>query len=346
MTPSGKTSQSSQALAEIMRRAGVSKATVLRVLNGDHKGAYPRVAKRHALIRQLADELNYRPSYAGRTISRNRTHTIGLLYPRHDPMLAHQYAQTVHALARTLGAEGYDLALHAVGEEETDRSDLLLGRRFDAYAVHDRVPAGVLEAVRRANLPAVTINAGEHEGMSSVSADDIAGTRMLTEKLLDIGHTRIVYINKALDPTATMRHVSIAQRQQGYTEAMEAAGLSPMVWHATDQEPSERYLMSHDRPTAMVVYATDDAADIVYRITDEGVSVPNDLSVVATNDTSSGTTSRPQLTIMRVPFQEFGEQAGRLLLEALASDDPLEPQHIMLPEQYVERRSMAPPPAD
>jgi DNA-binding LacI/PurR family transcriptional regulator len=332
----------SQALAEIVRRTKVSKATVLRVLNGQLKGNYPRVAERHKKIRRLADELNYRPSYAGRTIANGRTMTIGLLYPPGDPKLANRYAETIHRLAKGLGQAGYDLALHAASEDDCNRTDLLLDRRFDGYAIHDYLSPAMRRAIGRAGLPCVLINAGACEGMSSVEADDVAGARTLTGHLLRLGHRRILYVSILPPREHGARHVSVGDRETGYRDAMGQAGLGPLIWFGA-QGLAERIRDASSRPTAVIVYGTDDAVRLLPSLNAAGLRVPADVSLAGFCDTEIATLSDPPLTVMNVPFGEFGRHGAEIIVEMVRRGPGVEPRRVVLPLELVERQSVCSP---
>lgn len=330
---------SPHALAEITRRAKVSKATVLRVLNGQLKSNYPSVAERHEQIRQLADELNYRPSYVGRTVSRRRTYTIGLLYPPQTPKIAHRYGETIHSLAVELAREGYDLALHAAKEDDQDRTDLFLDRRFDGYVIHDFVSPTIRKAAERAGLPCVTINAGRHPGMAAVDTDDVAGITELTRHLLDLGHRRIMLVS--IDADIASRHVSAQQREQGFAAAMKKAGLTPII-HPSNTGVVER-LRQPDAPTAVIVHRAIQAAQLLLQIKQGGFRVPDDLSLATFDDTELTRLSDPPMTVMRVPFEEFGREAARMIVSAIEAGDAFKPARRVLLQELIVRESTAAP---
>lgn len=332
---------STQVLTRIAREAEVSKATVLRVLNGELKSNYPRVAKRHDQIRRLADQLNYRPSYVGRTVSRRRTFTIGLLYPKNNPMVADRYGATIHGLAVTLSQKGYDLALHAVSEEDQERTDLLLDRRFDGYVVHDQLTPEIRQAVERASLPCVTINAGRHEGMSSIDVDDVAGITDLTEHLLALGHRRIGLVSSRRGQRR-QPHVSVWQREQGFRAVMKKAGLEAVVRQGNDGVAQE-LRTSASAPTAVIVHRAIQAAELLLEIKQAGLRVPDDVSLATFDDTAVSQLSDPPMTVMAVPFGTFGAKAAEVVMQAIEAGDAFNPQRVTLRQDLIVRKSTTPP---
>lgn len=329
-------------LQEIIRRTKASKSTILRVLNGELKGNYARVAKRHDQIRRIADELNYRPSYAGRTVARQKTQTVGLLYPIDDPRLSNNYAASVHHLATALARHGYDLALHAIDRNEPLSSDLLLDRRFDGYVVHDYVPDAIAEAVARAKLPCVAINAGRRDDMVCIDIDNEANAAAMIEYLRSRGHQRIAWIRPDRDVNPAFPHPSVAHRELGYQRALEKAGLPAYVFDSTAQavvavtsEPVET------RPTALIAYKATRAAELLYALWNAGLTVPADVSVASFDDPDFASVTSPPLTVMRVPFDEFGIHAADLVVNAIEGQPN---EHLTLPLSLIERESVAEPP--
>ncbi|MEM6333224.1 MAG: LacI family DNA-binding transcriptional regulator [Planctomycetota bacterium] len=329
-------------LQEIIRRTKASKSTILRVLNGELKGNYARVAKRHEQIRRIADELNYRPSYAGKTVARQKTQTVGLLYPIDDPRLSNNYAASVHHLATALARHGYDLALHAIDRNQPMSSDLLLDRRFDGYVVHDYVPDTIAEAIDRAKLPCVAINAGRRDDMVCIDIDNEANAAAMVDYLRSHGHQRIAWVrpDRGVDPA--MPHPSVAKREVGYRNAVDKAGVPACVFDSTAEAVA--CVASQpvaDRPTALMAYKATRAAELLYALAKAGLTVPNDVSVVSFDDPDFAAISLPPLTVMRVPFDEFGIHAADLVVNAI---EDMPGEHLTLPLTLIERESVAQPP--
>ena len=321
-----------------MRRTKASKSTILRVLNGDAKGNYARVAKRHEEIRRIADELNYRPSYAGRTIARKRTQTIGLLYPKEEPKLSRLYAQTVHHLATTLSDHGYDLALHAIDTSKVKRTDLLLDRRYDGYVVHDRVPGSMIEATRRASLPCVAINTEPCEGMFSVRADDHGGMTQLLAHLMELGHRRMAWVRPMPLEPGHVPHASMAVREHAYEQVMLQADLEPIIFNGPCEALNQ---LSAIRPTVLIAHKSSIASELITRLDEAfGLLVPGDVSVAAFDDNELAAQFRPPMTVMRVPFDLFGQRAARMIIQAIEGANP---EDVVLPLTLIRRQSVATP---
>lgn len=322
-----------------MRRTRASKSTILRVLNGELKGNYPRVAKRHDEIRRVADELDYRPSYSGRVVARQQTRTIGLLYPIYNPKLSNQYAQTIHHLAVALSYREFDLALHAVDEDKVRRSDLLLDRRFDGYIVHNDVPEGIAEAVRRAKVPAVAINTGPCEPFTHLEVDDHSGSVALIRHLVERGHRSIAWVKPVEADPIECGHISVTRREAGYLQAMLDEGFETRVLNGFDDALAS--LNRKDRPTALVLYKSEHAARMVKLIhAHTRCRVPNDISVASFDDNAAAAFCAPALTVMRVPFDEFGVRAADTIVDLLEGKSP---RGVVLPLTLVQRESVAAP---
>jgi LacI family transcriptional regulator len=170
----------------------------------------------------------------------------------------------------------------------------------------------------------------------------VGGARAATQHLIDLGHRRIGHVRGRADL------VSARQREQGYREALEAAGIDfdPALvrvggYRASETTDAARELLGlRDRPTA--VFAANDLSAIrVMEVAAElGLRVPDDLSVVGFDNVPEAANSIPPLTTVAQPLQQMGAQAVRLLLTLLDGDGKEE--HLRFPASLVVRGSTAP----
>jgi len=180
-------------------------------------------------------------------------------------------------------------------------------------------------------------------GPSTVEADNVGGARAATQHLIELGHRRIAHIRGRTDL------VSAQLREQGYREALEAAGIpfDPELvrvggYRAAETTDAARELLSRsDRPTA--VFAANDLSAIrVLEIArDLGLRVPEDLSVVGFDNVPEAANAVPALTTVAQPLHQMGAEAVRLLLGLLAGGTTED--HLLLPASLVVRASTSPP---
>src|SRR4051794_28339585 len=215
---------SASSIRDVAERAGVSPATVSRVLNGTARVA-PAKADR---VQRAVEELGFRPSSLARALSLGRTGTIGVIAPffTHLGTLGRLRGITDRA-----AAEDYDLMIFDV-QTPKQRDDALrkLARR-------DRVDAVLVISVpvsdddvtrlRQDSLPVVLVDVA-HPAFSRVTIDDVGGGRVATEHLLARGHTRIGFVGD--EARTPLGFTSSELRLEGYRQALALAGI------ATDEQ--------------------------------------------------------------------------------------------------------------
>jgi DNA-binding LacI/PurR family transcriptional regulator len=183
-------------------------------------------------------------------------------------------------------------------------------------------------------------------GVPAVVTDDVAGGRLATAHLVDLGHRSIAFMGD--DPKNTFGFTSSAQREQGYAEVLQAAGISyrpELVRHgAHDRTIAEglaaELLAEPDPPTAVFASSDVQATGVLAAAAARGLAVPKDLSVIGFDDIELST--YVGLTTVRQPLRESGQLGARLLLEAV-SGDALAPIEHLLPLSLVERSTTAAP---
>ncbi len=334
---------SRRTLDEIARRAHVSTSTVSRVLNGETKGAYPKVASRNDRILAIANQLNYRPSFRGRIFQGGKTLQVALLYSHHHPMIDGVYGDMIASAVETLRSHDYHLTLWGLaGNEETD---MFLDRRFDGFMVHHALADDVRTAIQRADRPIGLINA-EAPGYDHVRPDDEAGARTLTQHLLELGHRRILYVHLPID------HPSAERRQAGFRAIMREVGLEAHELAIDYYDPGltwDRVIEATglEAPTAVLFYTDVLAADSLALWRQAGIDVPRQVSIAAFNNSPASQYAYPAITVMDIPFREMGRVAAERLFERITAGgvdaDTIEPHVTILPETLIIRSSTARP---
>ncbi len=311
-------------LRELARRGGVDPSTVSRVLNRDQSGRISEATRTRIL--ELAAALGYRPNRLARSLKLQRTHIVGMLIP--DVTNPH-FSTLFRAVDDAAGAAGYHVILC-----NTDDSAQRLARHLDALSeghvdgllvatARRRDP--VVETLRARRLPYVLVNRRRDDLNDAwVVADDRQAAHLAVEHLLGLGHRRIAHIAGSTEVSRS------AERLSGYQEAMTAAGCSGAAWVAAagglDETAGELGLAqlltlpAAQRPTA--VFAANDlaAVGVVRAARRLGLRVPDDLSVVGSDDLPAGRYVEPALSTVRLPVQEMGRLATELLLRQLAGD--------------------------
>ncbi|MEV4102332.1 LacI family DNA-binding transcriptional regulator [Nonomuraea sp. NPDC049649] len=331
-------------IADIARRAGVSKVAVSYALN-DRPGVSP--AKR-AAIKAIAEEIGWRPNSAARALNDARARSVGLTLCRPARVLGVEpfFMELISGIETELSPRSYALMLQVVTtpEQETElyRRWWGEGRVDGAILVDLRFSDSRVTALDELGMPAVVLGDPSAAGaLTPVWADDAAAVRETVSYLHALGHRRIARVAGLPDLVHTVL------RDQAFTAACQERGLD---WHTiahTDYTGEEgahatRRLMSAvTRPTA-IMYDNDIMAVAGMSAADElRLRVPADLSIVAWDDSPLSQIVRPALSAITRDIPAYGAHAARTLLRLIEGDEvtPVEDEAPRL----VPRGSTAPP---
>lgn len=331
-------------IADIARRAGVSKVAVSYALN-DRPGVSP--AKR-AAIKAIAEEIGWRPNSAARALNDARARSVGLTLCRPARVLGVEpfFMELISGIETELSPRSYALMLQVVTtpEQETElyRRWWGEGRVDGAILVDLRFSDSRVTALDELGMPAVVLGDPSAAGaLTPVWADDAAAVRETVSYLHALGHRRIARVAGLPDLVHTVL------RDQAFTAACQERGLD---WHTiahTDYTGEEgahatRRLMSAvTRPTA-IMYDNDIMAVAGMSAADElRLRVPADLSIVAWDDSPLSQIVRPALSAITRDIPAYGAHAARTLLRLIEGDEvtPVEDE----PPRLVPRGSTAPP---
>jgi DNA-binding LacI/PurR family transcriptional regulator len=329
-------------MSDVAARAGVSHQTVSRVING-HPNVAPQTRER---VERAIRELGYRPNTAARALVTGSTRTIGFV-----TVNINQYgpAQTLVGLERAARAAGYSLSVtvldEATAEAMRDAVDRFVAQSVDAVlalATYDDA-AEALHLVH-APLPLVTVQSGGALEEPAVGVDQVAGARLATRHLLELGHRTVHHVTGPADSKEAR------DRIEGWRAELAAAGAAVPVCLHGDWTPSSGYeagrrLVARRRAgeevTAVFVANDQMALGLLAALHEEGLEVPRDVSVVGFDDLPEAPYLTPPLTTVRQDFAELGHRAVELLLARLAGRDlHLEP----VPPVLLTRASSGPVP--
>ncbi|MFG0247280.1 MAG: LacI family DNA-binding transcriptional regulator [Phycisphaeraceae bacterium JB051] len=305
-------------LADIAQLCGTTKATVSRVLN-----AKPGFSVRQELsdkIHQAAAELNYRPNGIARSLRSNKTPIVMVLgfHPHwmtsDGPTVYGEMVSTLTArLAKGSTACFMDLAT------DDDRSPELSSLVPDAAIVVPPLTDLRYRKLTQDRIPFVLVNEVGPKDVSFVYTDDKMGSHMLVEHLYELGHRRIAYMNQTHFGPSFEYHSSLANRMNGYVDAMQAHGLEPIPGY--DQpihaEPFfEDVILAH-RATAVISYKSS-YLKVLHEIAQhKNMSVPGDLSLCGFDRQPPNLFNDFEFTIIDIPMKEMGEHAARIIQEKL-----------------------------
>lgn len=323
-------------MADVARAAGVSVATVSKVVNGRYGVSEATLAK----VRAVIDDLGYATSLGARSLRSHRTNVIGVLVAEFEPFSTELLKGVSDAIADT----GYELLAfsggHRGGAVGWERRSLsrLGGTLVDGAII---VTPTVLDAGSAIPVVAVDPHTGPSD-VATVDADNFEGAVLATRYLVGLGHHRIAHLGGRPDLE------SARLREQGFRTAMADAGLSvdeALVRQGgyraeTAAAPARELLTMDDRPTA-VFAANDLTAICTMDVAKElGLRVPDDLSVIGFDNVPESVLATPALTTVSQPLREMGAAALGLLVRLIDGED-VDARHVQLPTSMVERDSCA-----
>jgi DNA-binding LacI/PurR family transcriptional regulator len=320
----------SPTLEQVAAVAGVSRATVSRVVNGSPKVLPETVAAVNAAIAQLG----YVPNRAARALVTRRTDSVALVVPEPDDRVFSDpfFARMLHGVSATLAPTSSQLVLLIEPAEGDDQRLLryLRGGHVDgAIVVSHHGRDNVLQELVQLPLPIVfsARPLGVDVPVASVDVDNVAGARTAVEHLVARGCRRIGTVSGPLDMTAGL------DRLTGYREAMQAAGLTAdAVVHgdftADGGERATRELLDSHPDVDGIFVASDLMATAVLRVLGElGRRVPDEVAVVGYDDSVLATTTVPRLTTVRQPVEDLGRRLAEILLAKIAGEPHSTPEY-------------------
>lgn len=327
-------------IGDVAALAGVSIATVSRVVNG-HYGVSQPTSER---VQVVIDELGYESSLIARSLRSQRTNVIGILVSGIEPFSA----ELLKGAARALQQSEYELVVYSGGMRgqggwERRYLSRVGGTLTDGIIL---VTPTVVEVDADCPIVAVDPNVGPSH-LATVDSQNYEGAVTAVEHLIGLGHRRIGFLAGRPDLESARR------REAGYRAALVAAGLEVdealiQAGAFTEEaavEPARRLLTMVDRPTA--VFASNDlsAKQVIAQALELGLRVPDDVSVIGFDNIPESALTDPPLTTIDQSIQAMGVAAVSMLIDLIEHPDQLAsaPAHVTLPTELVVRRSTAAP---
>jgi LacI family transcriptional regulator len=335
---------------EVAELAGVSEATVSRVLNG--VGPVREETRRRVL--EAARQLNYQIHALAASFARGRSGNLGVVLP-HVPKVrlfsTYYFSEMLGGIGEAARERGMGLLLlYRSPGEAYDYVPLFRSVRIDACIVlgASSLPEEEtgIRAMAEEGLPFCLIDHRSADGRaSSVGAAHEEGSRRAVEHLLENGYRKIGFLN------GSPWYSPSREREAGYTRALREAGLEP--------DPKRMFSGNYSRTSgrraaeavcerlrdldAMFVANDRMAIGLMQALRERGVRVPDDLAIVGCDDSDAAAMVDPPLTSVRVPFGEMGRTAAERLLDRLPDwRGPESVFHETLPTELVVRESSAP----
>ncbi len=306
-------------IADIARMAGVSKATVSRVINEKPAGVSEQTRMR---IQHIIDEAQYRPNSLARGMAISRSSTIGVIIP---DIANHFYNVVLRGIDDVISAKGYSMLLcNSDNGPAREQHHLLsfLDKRVDGVILCSGLSnEQFLRDYRKQNMPLVLIGRLFDSCFSdaAVTGDNLSGAAEAVNHLIQSGNRRILYLDGKPGTSGMM------QRQQGYTQALRQAGLpiDPRL-----VRPGEFSILYGYQTVSRAldegldftaVFSGSDLAAIgaIKALLERGIRVPEQIEVIGFDDLDLASIFEPPLSTVYKPHYEMAADAARMLLSVI-----------------------------
>lgn len=306
-------------MEDIARLAGVSKATVSRVINSPEQVS-PQLAAR---VEQVLQETGYAPNLLARELVTKQTHLVGVVVPQ---IGIDTFAEMIEGITHVLNQSGYNLLLATSRdhpEEEIRYFNVFRKKQVDGII---SFPTVLLEEHQtffaRGDMPFVLVSQADPGGrVPGVLYDDFNGTRDMVEYLLELGHRRIAYLgvgshNKTIDQARRAGYLAALEKykvavdedlmmQGDFTLQYGYQGMKE-IWERTSNKPTAVFAATDRLALAAIKY-----------LREQGCKVPEDVSVAGVDDMDIAATVEPSLTTVHYDYYDSGVQAAKLLLQRI-----------------------------
>lgn len=294
----------SATIRDVAQRASVSVASVSRVLNG----ASPVTEATRNRVLEAAEALQYVPHPGARSLSTNKTQTIGVVLPDLYGEFFSELIRGMDVAARALGYHLIVSSSHDDAEEASAAIRSMRGRVDGLIVLSPHLDAANLAAGLTGRTPVLLMNGGADAGRPSIIVDNHGGAVQAVEHLVETGRRRIVHIS---GPNGNLEAET---RLAGYMDAMARAGLPTTVIQGAFTQTSghEAGVELARRPTPPdAVFAGNDimAVGAMLALQDAGLRVPEDVAIVGFDDVPIASLVRPGITTLRIQIAETGRRA-------------------------------------
>ncbi|MFC3210001.1 LacI family DNA-binding transcriptional regulator [Planomicrobium okeanokoites] len=304
-------------IQQVAKHAGVSVATVSRVLNGQNTVS----GKTKLKVEEAIKELNYEPSMLGRNLRNSESRIVLILIPTiSNPF----YLEIIKGIENIAISHNYNILLCET-DSDPEKEDIYfdLVRKKMADGIISMDPAVNVETLKELAEKYAIIQCSEYGGgigIPYVTIDNEEASYRAVKHLLQMGHKKIALMN------TDEKFLYARERKMGYQRALEEQGIEMnenYIFYTKDlefengQQAMKKILNITDRPTA--VFAVSDllAIGALKEINSSGMNVPDDMAVVGFDKIDFSNMTNPTLTTVAQPMYKMGTTAAKMLIEKI-----------------------------
>ncbi|WP_421617621.1 catabolite control protein A [Brevibacillus sp. TJ4] len=324
---------------DVAREAGVSMATVSRVVNGN-PNVKPLTRKK---VLGAIERLGYRPNAVARGLASKKTTTVGVIIPDISSLFFSELARGIEDIATMYK---YNIILCNSDqrlEKELQLINTLLEKQVDGLLfMGAEIKEDHLQALTSTSVPTVLAATRDADNkLPSVSIDHFQAAYDATKDLIERGHKRIAMITGPLtDPLGGL------MRFEGYKQALADAGIamqeglvaSGNLFYESGLSTTKGFLQLKEPPTAIFAASDEMAIGAIHAVQDSGLNVPSDIEVIGHDNIRLTEMVRPRLTSVVQPMYDIGAVAMRLLTKYM-NNEHVEEHVVLLPHRIEYRES-------
>lgn len=331
-------------MQDVAREAGVSTATVSRVLAGFKGATSDETAKR---VRDVAASLGYVVNSVAASLRKERSSSVGLILADvANPF----FGSLASGVEQTLTSQGFSVLLASSGndaDEEQRLLRLMAEKQVDAVIIASSAASGahINEAIARGMRIVLVDSELPDVDADTVVVDNQAAARSAIEHLLDLGHRQIAIVTGQLQASFDR------ERLAGYQQALAGRGLKPLKKLTLGGDSSYEggrtavAQLLRKQPGVTAIFASNNLMSMgaITAVLEAGLRLPEDISLVGFDDMEWYPIFKPAISAVAQPAYQLGQVAAQRLLERFAADSVLPCTRVVLPTQLIVRASTAVP---
>ena len=326
-------------IEDIALAASVSITTVSRVIN-----KFPTVKEANRKsVEEAIKKFNFKPNLSAQRLASGSNNTIGLEIPRYEGIFYSFYAMEIfRSVGIACDTFKVDFLMHLTDGKSSINASAIGGVVF-ADVINNKKH---VEDMLALGMPVVLMNymSTDLEEASSVSVDNLKGAKTATEYLISLGHEKIAFVSGDLMTQAAQ------ERMSGYRASLEKSGIAIQDEYILKGDYSrksaraatERILELKQKPTAIFVSSDDMASEVVTVLMENGLKVPDDMSIIGFDDDPVCLYGPVSLTTMMQPLKEMAQMAVKELYLKMQDPDRAVNRIVLSPELII-RDSVRPP---
>lgn len=324
---------------DVAREASVSMATVSRVVNGN-PNVKPATRKK---VNEVIERLGYRPNAVARGLASKKTTTVGVIIPDISSIFFSELARGIEDIATMYK---YNIILSSSDSNEDKEMHLIqtmLGKQVDGLVfMSSNMTDQHIEEFKKSSVPIVL--AGTIEDSAQIPSVNIDYEQAVIDAITSFakkGHKNIAMVSGSL------QNAIIKEKMMpGYRKALEAANLPFNEEYVVETDTTyddgidalNQLMELENKPTAIFVCSDEAALGIIHAAQDKGISIPDDLEVISSDNTRLSLMVRPRLTAVVQPLYDIGAVSMRLLTK-LMNKEEVDESTVILPYRIEERDS-------